>query len=57
MGRTLENDDATIVEAAKSVLADVDLDYVVATPDLLRVLRLLQGWPHMAKSCYSTRGV
>ena len=31
VGRTLENDDATIVEAAKSVLADVDLDYIVAT--------------------------
>lgn len=42
VGRTLKNDDATIVEAAKSVLADVDLDYIVATHDLLRVLRLLQ---------------
>lgn len=31
VGRTLENDDATIVEAAKSVLATVDLDYIVAT--------------------------
>ena len=31
VGRKLENDDATIVEAAKSVLATVDLDYIVAT--------------------------
>ena len=31
MGRKLENDDATIVEAAKSVLGNVDLDYIVAT--------------------------
>ena len=27
VGRKLENDDATIVEAAKSVLGNVDLDY------------------------------
>ena len=31
MGRKLENDDATIVEAAKSPLANVDLQYIVAT--------------------------
>ena len=31
VGRKLENDDATIVEAAKSVLANVDLEYIVAT--------------------------
>ena len=31
VGRKLENDDATIVEAAKSVLGNVDLDYIVAT--------------------------
>ena len=31
VGRSLENNDATIVEAAKSVLATVDLDYIVAT--------------------------
>ena len=31
VGHKLANDDATIVEAAKSVLANVDLEYIVAT--------------------------
>ena len=48
VGRKLENDDATIVEAAKSVLANVELDYIVATRFCEGYYSYRQGWPHMA---------
>ncbi len=44
----LENDDATIVEAAKSVLATVDLDYIVATRSAKGYYGYCKGWPYMA---------